>query len=65
MEKCEVCLQNRIEKAILLAIKSHFSVTPVYNIFSEEAKKGLLNYILAGLDNYGFVVKEKVPGGKK
>ncbi len=59
MENCEVCSQNKIEKTIMSAIKSHFSVTPVYHIFSEKSKKGLLDRIFINLDSYNLEIKEK------
>jgi len=65
MENCEVCLQNKVEKTIMLAIKSHFSTTPVYHIFSDKSKESLLDQILTTLDSYNLVISEKVYGEKK
>jgi hypothetical protein len=65
MENCEVCLQNKIEKTIMRAIKSHFGATPVYHIFSEKSKESLLSQILATLESYNLIINEKVYGEKK
>jgi len=65
MENCDVCLQNKIDKTIMRAIKSHFSTTPVYHIFSEKSKETLLSHILETLDSYNLVINEKIYGEKK
>ncbi len=59
MENCDVCFQNKIEKTIMRAIKSHFSETPVFDIFSDKSKENLLSHILATLNGYGLVINEK------
>ena len=65
METCDVCLQNKIEKTIMYAIKSHFGTTPVYHIFSEKSKESLLSRILETLDSYNLVIKGVEYGEKK